>query len=462
MKTGMHAWLARVALLLVAIAAWGTGAGAQSLSGKYGGDECPYELTFAGKGVVYITTLGMTDVRGQYKVDGDKVLVSASGWPGAVFTRKGNTLETAFMGETLVCTKLSAAGSTRPQVTPAPAAAARMSSADRAAMDFIRASIDSHWVKGPDGWTTQPQDSNPLYTQFQELTFTVKPRQVSEAQRLNGADYRGTVTFKPTPERSYHTSPQGWSDWGDGDPGTLGVERRNGEWRVWRVIGSPDVLELTMETNLFKGLKPDPARVPTGHDTLATAPPASGEGAESCEHYGPAYNQDNLCFDTRPVPLSTTRIPVPADAPIFPQPAVLLFHLSRSGETIEAHVIVHSNLDTFNDQALDLAKRLRWNPAQKNGEAVEAWVPWQFQPTRDRSSAAVAGARSGFITVNVSGRTGEVYIDNAAVGGTPLFNYRVGAGRHTIRVRAGYRTWEETVQVDSGTTVVKSYDATGR
>ena len=106
MKTGMHAWLARVALLLVAIAAWGTGAGAQSLSGKYGGDECPYELTFAGKGVVYITTLGMTDVRGQYKVDGDKVLVSASGWPGAVFTRKGSTLETAFMGETLVCTKL--------------------------------------------------------------------------------------------------------------------------------------------------------------------------------------------------------------------------------------------------------------------------------------------------------------------------------------------------------------------
>src|SRR5207247_5413865 len=181
-----------------------------------------------------------------------------------------------------------------------------------------------------------------------------------------------------------------------------------------------------------------------------------------CDQYGPAYNQDHLCFDTRPVPLSPTRIPVPADAPIFPQPAVLLFHLSRSGETIEAHVIVHSNLDTFNDQALDLAKRLRWNPAQKNGEAVEAWVPWQFQPTRETSSAAVAGARSGFITVNVSGRTGEVYVDNVDVGGTPLISYRVGAGRHTIRVRAGYRTWEETVRVDWGTTVVKSYDATGR
>ena len=74
----------------------------------------------------------------------------------------------------------------------------------------------------------------------------------------------------------------------------------------------------------------------------------------------------------------------------------------------------------------------------------------------------MAGARSGFITVYVLGSTGEVFVDNVDVGGTPLLSYRVGAGRHTIRVRAGYRTWEETVQVDSGTTVVKSYDATGR
>src|SRR3989442_9818566 len=31
--------------------------------------------------------------------------------------------------------------------------------------------------------------------------------------------------------------------------------------------------------------------------------------AGPCDQYGPAYNQDHLCFDTRPVPLSSTRIP---------------------------------------------------------------------------------------------------------------------------------------------------------
>jgi TonB family protein len=101
-----------------------------------------------------------------------------------------------------------------------------------------------------------------------------------------------------------------------------------------------------------------------------------------CDQYGPAYNQDNLGFDTRPVPLSPTRIPVPADATIFPRQAILLILVSREGTTLEARVFGPSNLDTFNNEALDMAKNLRWNPAQKNGEPVDAWVQWPFQPLR--------------------------------------------------------------------------------
>src|SRR2546422_673569 len=101
-----------------------------------------------------------------------------------------------------------------------------------------------------------------------------------------------------------------------------------------------------------------------------------------CEQYGPAYNQDGICWDARPVPLASTRIPVPADAPIVPRPAILLCHVSRSGETMEVRVFVRSNVDPFNDQALDLAKTLRWNPAQKNGEPVDSWVQVQFVPER--------------------------------------------------------------------------------
>jgi len=103
-------------------------------------------------------------------------------------------------------------------------------------------------------------------------------------------------------------------------------------------------------------------------------------GGGPCDQYGPAYNQDHLCFDARPVPLSQTYIPVPADAPVIPRSATLLCHVSRSGETIEARLFARSNVETFNDQALDVAKTLRWNPAQKDGEPVDGWVQVLFVP----------------------------------------------------------------------------------
>ena len=105
-------------------------------------------------------------------------------------------------------------------------------------------------------------------------------------------------------------------------------------------------------------------------------------GGGPCDAYGPAYNQDKICFDTRPIPLQPALVPVPGDAPVFPRPAILLFHVSRNGETQEVRVFVRSNVETFNDQALDLAKNLRWNPALKNGEPVDAWVQYPVNPTR--------------------------------------------------------------------------------
>ena len=116
---------------------------------------------------------------------------------------------------------------------------------------------------------------------------------------------------------------------------------------------------------------------------LESATVAGGEdGSGPCEVFGPAYNQDHICYTTPPVPLSLTRIPVPADATIFPRQAILLIHVSRDGATLEARVFGPSNLATFNDQAMDMARNLRWNPAQKNGEPVDAWVQWRFEPVR--------------------------------------------------------------------------------
>ena len=87
-----------------------------------------------------------------------------------------------------------------------------------------------------------------------------------------------------------------------------------------------------------------------------------------------------------------------------------------------------------------------------------------------KSYGAVAAGAIGFISVNVTGAPAKpraaahpvVAIDNVNVGRTPVINYQVRAGRHTIWLKAGARFVFDTVQVDSGATVVKSYEATPR
>jgi protein kinase-like protein/PEGA domain-containing protein/zinc ribbon protein/TonB-like protein len=145
----------------------------------------------------------------------------------------------------------------------------------------------------------------------------------------------------------------------------------------------PGTYRLAVRATGYRVYERQVAIMPGETSTVTVAMQQSDDGSMGpCDQFGPAYNQDNMCFDTRPVPLSSTLIPVSSDAPVFPRQAILLIRVSREGGTLESRVYVPSNVETFNDQARDMAKNLRWNPAQKNGEPVEAWVQWPFQAVR--------------------------------------------------------------------------------
>jgi predicted Ser/Thr protein kinase len=145
----------------------------------------------------------------------------------------------------------------------------------------------------------------------------------------------------------------------------------------------PGTYRLAVRATGYRAYERQVAILPGETSTVTLVLQESDEGSMGpCDQFGPAYNQDNICFDTRPLPLSSTLIPVAADAPIFPRPVILLIRVSRDGATAEARLFSRSNVETFNNEALDMARTLRWNPAQKNGEPVEAWVQWPFQPVR--------------------------------------------------------------------------------
>ena len=109
---------------------------------------------------------------------------------------------------------------------------------------------------------------------------------------------------------------------------------------------------------------------------------ANHAAAGYCDRYGPDYNQDNMCFDSKPIPLQPTFVPIPAEATETPRPAILLIQVSSDGLTLDVREFVGSNVATFTNQAMDMARTLRWQPAQKNGDPVDAWVQYQFLPRR--------------------------------------------------------------------------------
>jgi hypothetical protein len=88
-------------LVLAALALPACGSG---VSGKYGGDNCLWELDFRDETTVYVSIFGM-EQPATYKVDGDKVSVQMPNG-GVVFTRNGDTLEAGLMGEKMECKKL--------------------------------------------------------------------------------------------------------------------------------------------------------------------------------------------------------------------------------------------------------------------------------------------------------------------------------------------------------------------
>jgi hypothetical protein len=87
-------------LLSIACAIAGCGGGP---SGEYGGEQCLYDkLVFESDDTVYVTFFGV-EQPGTYRVDGDRVIITAASGDALVFKKNGRDLEAGALGETMVC-----------------------------------------------------------------------------------------------------------------------------------------------------------------------------------------------------------------------------------------------------------------------------------------------------------------------------------------------------------------------
>jgi hypothetical protein len=83
-----------------------------------------------------------------------------------------------------------------------------------------------HWVSDKGQWVEGG-------TQFRNWTFVVEPREVTPADRLNGVEWKGWVTFQAQAFRPYTAKDRRWLDeWRDGGAHSTQFPKRHGQWTV--------------------------------------------------------------------------------------------------------------------------------------------------------------------------------------------------------------------------------------
>ena len=123
-------------------------------------------------------------------------------------------------------------------------------------------------------------------------------------------------------------------------------------------------------------------------DAWATVPVAvnAGKAARAavtvpaqCREYG-YPNPNHVCWDTRPQLLSAPMIPWTGQG--TPTPATFRIQVGAAGQVENVVALQTSSETDFSTAALAAAKSLKFNPALKSGQPVEAWTQVPISPAQ--------------------------------------------------------------------------------
>ena len=131
----------------------------------------------------------------------------------------------------------------------------------------------------------------------------------------------------------------------------------------------------------------EPVLVRQGVATTRRAPVqprlvARGVVPPGCASFGPGYNADHGCYDTRPRPIEAANVVLPPEIKGMPSPSTLLVKVSADGHPLEVRGLRPSTDLKFEALARQFAANTSWVPAMRDGEAVEGWTSWAFSPVR--------------------------------------------------------------------------------
>jgi hypothetical protein len=127
------------------------------------------------------------------------------------------------------------------------------------------------------------------------------------------------------------------------------------------------------------------------NDTLEFSPALARTGGMSearrrqllrldCDNPGQVNRYGRACYDSPPLPIGTTRVPVPPEVSGTPSVVILLVKVSLGGRTMAVRTRNPSNEPAFTRAAEVFAQGMEWSPARRDGQPVDGWTQAAFSP----------------------------------------------------------------------------------
>jgi serine/threonine-protein kinase len=99
-----------------------------------------------------------------------------------------------------------------------------------------------------------------------------------------------------------------------------------------------------------------------------------------CDNPAPLNRFGRECYDTPPQPLTSTLVPVPEGVEGTPSGVTVIVKVSYQGRTLVVRTRNASNDARFTRAVEAYAGTMRWTPAMRDGQPVDGWTQYAFQP----------------------------------------------------------------------------------
>jgi serine/threonine protein kinase len=99
-----------------------------------------------------------------------------------------------------------------------------------------------------------------------------------------------------------------------------------------------------------------------------------------CDNPAPLNRYGRECYDTAPQPLASTLVPVPEGIAGTPSGVTVIVKVSYQGRTLIVRTRSPSSDERFTRAVEQYANTMRWTPAMRDGQPVDGWTQYAFQP----------------------------------------------------------------------------------